>query len=160
MPLQISISLKFYDDLKEHGAEGVRKEGGGCSVLVVFKFPLPLSLSLPPSLPLPPSSLPPLSPLPPSLPLSFLPLPFLPPPTQLLEREYGPYLVSAESGYDISVQFDYDSLPEDKGSVHMYLCVCMYVCVCAFMYIHMCVCMYVCSGTPTCVRCRDILSSL
>lgn len=32
----------------------------------------------------------------------------------LLQREYGDYFISAESGYDVSVQFSYDSLPENK----------------------------------------------
>jgi len=32
----------------------------------------------------------------------------------VLEREYGPYIVSPESGYDFSVQVDLDSLPEDQ----------------------------------------------
>lgn len=52
--IRVSISLKFYGDLQQHGAEG------------------------------------------------------------LLEREYGKYLVSPEANYDISVQFDYDSLPGNK----------------------------------------------
>jgi len=52
--IRVSISLKFYDDLQKHGAEG------------------------------------------------------------LLQREYGDYLVSPEQGYDISVQFSYESLPENK----------------------------------------------
>lgn len=34
---------------------------------------------------------------------------------QVLEREYGPYVVEPESGYNFSVQVDLDSLPEDKG---------------------------------------------
>jgi len=64
-------------------------------------LPLPLPLSIPyPSL--------------------FLPLtpPLLPPHilSQLLQREYGDYLVSPEQGYDISVQFSYESLPENKGT--------------------------------------------
>ena len=52
--IRISISLKFYQDLQKHGAEG------------------------------------------------------------LLQREYGDYLVAPEPSYDISVQFDYESLPENK----------------------------------------------
>ncbi len=35
---------------------------------------------------------------------------------QVLEREYGPYVVAPESGYNFSVQVDLESLPEDKGS--------------------------------------------
>ena len=34
---------------------------------------------------------------------------------QVLEREYGPYVVAPENGYDFSVQVDLESLPEDKG---------------------------------------------
>ncbi|KAH0544150.1 hypothetical protein FGG08_001595 [Glutinoglossum americanum] len=33
---------------------------------------------------------------------------------QVLEREYGPYIVAPESGYDFSVVVDLDSLPEEK----------------------------------------------
>jgi Arp2/3 complex, 34 kD subunit p34-Arc len=33
----------------------------------------------------------------------------------VLEREYGPYVVAAENGYNFSVQIDLDSLPDDKG---------------------------------------------
>ena len=33
----------------------------------------------------------------------------------VLEREYGPYIVSPENGYDFSVQVDLENLPEDKG---------------------------------------------
>jgi actin related protein 2/3 complex subunit 2 len=35
----------------------------------------------------------------------------------VLEREYGPYVVAPESGYDFSVQIDLETLPEDKGKV-------------------------------------------
>lgn len=35
----------------------------------------------------------------------------------VLEREYGPYIVSPESGYDFSVLVDLENLPEDKGMV-------------------------------------------
>lgn len=35
----------------------------------------------------------------------------------VLEREYGPYIVAPESGYDFSVQVDLDNLPEDQGTV-------------------------------------------
>ena len=84
--------------------------------------PPPLLLSLPPPLlpPTPPSFYP--SPVSPSTPypslfLSLTP-PLLPPHilSQLLQREYGDYLVSPEQGYDISVQFSYESLPENKGT--------------------------------------------
>jgi actin related protein 2/3 complex, subunit 2 len=34
---------------------------------------------------------------------------------QVLEREYGPYVVEAENGYNFSVQIDLDNLSEDKG---------------------------------------------
>jgi actin related protein 2/3 complex subunit 2 len=34
---------------------------------------------------------------------------------QVLEREYGPYVVAPEAGYNFSVQVDLDSLPDDKG---------------------------------------------
>jgi len=33
----------------------------------------------------------------------------------VLEREYGPYIVAPESGYDFSVLVDLENLPEDKG---------------------------------------------
>ncbi|PQE20189.1 hypothetical protein CJF32_00000655 [Rutstroemia sp. NJR-2017a WRK4] len=33
---------------------------------------------------------------------------------QVLEREYGPYVVEPESGYNFSVQVDLESLPEEK----------------------------------------------
>jgi actin related protein 2/3 complex subunit 2 len=39
---------------------------------------------------------------------------------QVLEREYGPYVVAPESGYNFSVQIDLDAIPEEKG---MYLLV-------------------------------------
>ena len=35
---------------------------------------------------------------------------------QVIEREYGPYVVAPESGYNFSVQVDLDSLPDDKGN--------------------------------------------
>lgn len=34
---------------------------------------------------------------------------------QVLEREYGPYVIAPESGYNFSVQVDLDNLPEEKG---------------------------------------------
>lgn len=34
---------------------------------------------------------------------------------QVLEREYGPYVVAPENGYNFSVQVDLDNLPDDKG---------------------------------------------
>jgi actin related protein 2/3 complex subunit 2 len=34
----------------------------------------------------------------------------------ILEREYGPYIVAPESGYDFSVLVDLDNLPEDQGT--------------------------------------------
>jgi actin related protein 2/3 complex subunit 2 len=33
----------------------------------------------------------------------------------VLEREYGPYIVAPENGYDFSVQVDLENLPEDQG---------------------------------------------
>lgn len=33
----------------------------------------------------------------------------------VLEREYGPYIVEPESGYDFSVLVDLENLPEDQG---------------------------------------------
>lgn len=36
---------------------------------------------------------------------------------QVLEREYGPYIVAPESGYDFSVQVDLENLPEDQGKL-------------------------------------------
>jgi len=38
---------------------------------------------------------------------------------QVLEREYGPYVVAPESGYDFSIQIDLDALPEEKGYTHI-----------------------------------------
>lgn len=35
---------------------------------------------------------------------------------EVLEREYGPYAVAPENGYNFSVQVDLDNLPEDKGN--------------------------------------------
>ena len=34
---------------------------------------------------------------------------------QVMEREYGPYVIAPESGYNFSVQVDLESLPEDQG---------------------------------------------
>lgn len=34
----------------------------------------------------------------------------------VLEREYGPYIVPAEQGFDFSVQVDLENLPEDQGA--------------------------------------------
>jgi actin related protein 2/3 complex, subunit 2 len=33
----------------------------------------------------------------------------------VLEREYGPYIISPESGYDFSVQVDLEKLPAEQG---------------------------------------------
>lgn len=33
----------------------------------------------------------------------------------VLQREYGPYIVNPEQGYDFSVQVDLDNLPTDQG---------------------------------------------
>lgn len=34
---------------------------------------------------------------------------------QVLEREYGPYVVAPEPGYNFSVQVDLEAIPADKG---------------------------------------------
>lgn len=34
----------------------------------------------------------------------------------VLEREYGPYIIAPESGYDFSIQVDLDDLPADQGT--------------------------------------------
>lgn len=34
---------------------------------------------------------------------------------QVLQREYGPYIVSPEAGYDFSVLIDLENLPAEKG---------------------------------------------
>ena len=39
---------------------------------------------------------------------------------QVLEREYGPYVVAPENGYNFSVQVDLDSLPDDRGRVFLF----------------------------------------
>ena len=33
----------------------------------------------------------------------------------VLEREYGPFIVNPEQGYDFSVQVDLENLPQDQG---------------------------------------------
>ena len=38
---------------------------------------------------------------------------------QVLEREYGQYVVSPENGYNFSVQVDLENLPEDKGWINI-----------------------------------------
>lgn len=35
---------------------------------------------------------------------------------EVLEREYGPYIVAPESAYDFSIQVDLEALPTDPGS--------------------------------------------
>jgi actin related protein 2/3 complex subunit 2 len=35
---------------------------------------------------------------------------------QVLEREYGPYIVAPEPGYDFSVQIDLEELPDDQAA--------------------------------------------
>jgi len=37
---------------------------------------------------------------------------------QVLEREYGPYIVAPEAGYDFSIQIDLGSLPADQGRLN------------------------------------------
>jgi len=34
---------------------------------------------------------------------------------EVMEREYGPYVVAPESGYNFSVQVDIETLPDEKG---------------------------------------------
>lgn len=34
---------------------------------------------------------------------------------QVLEREYGPYIIAPEPGYDFSVMIDLEDLPAEKG---------------------------------------------
>lgn len=34
---------------------------------------------------------------------------------EILEREYGPFIVAPEAGYDFSVLIDLDGLPDDAG---------------------------------------------
>lgn len=38
---------------------------------------------------------------------------------EVLEREYGSYIVAPESGYDFSIQVDIESLPADAGSLDL-----------------------------------------
>lgn len=40
---------------------------------------------------------------------------------QVLEREYGPYIVSPEIGYDFSVLIDLENLPDDPGRANIHL---------------------------------------
>ena len=37
---------------------------------------------------------------------------------QVLDREYGQYIVEPENGYNFSVQVDLDNLPADKGKIY------------------------------------------
>lgn len=37
---------------------------------------------------------------------------------QVLQREYGQYVVPPEPGYDFSVLIDLENLPEEKGQLH------------------------------------------
>ena len=37
---------------------------------------------------------------------------------QVLEREYGPFIVAPEQGYDFSVAVDLDGLPQEQGSCY------------------------------------------
>lgn len=34
---------------------------------------------------------------------------------EVLEREYGPYIIAPESGYDFSIQVDLEDLPAEQG---------------------------------------------
>lgn len=36
----------------------------------------------------------------------------------VLEREYGPYIVEPETGYDFSVLVDLENLPEGQGTIN------------------------------------------
>jgi len=38
----------------------------------------------------------------------------------VLEREYGPFIVSPENGYDFSVLVDLENLPQDQGKSGIY----------------------------------------
>ena len=66
--------------------------------------------------------------------------------TQLIQKIYGEYNVTPEENYDISLQFDYDNLPANKGKTLLvnisYIPPCVCVCVC--VYVCVCVCIYVC----------------
>lgn len=37
---------------------------------------------------------------------------------EVLEREYGPYIVAPESGYDFSIQVDLEDLPAEQGTMN------------------------------------------
>lgn len=37
---------------------------------------------------------------------------------QVLEREYGPYIIAPEAGYNFSIQVDLETLPADKGTIY------------------------------------------
>ena len=39
---------------------------------------------------------------------------------QVLEREYGPYIVAPEAGYDFSILIDLDNLPSESGLCYLY----------------------------------------
>ena len=40
---------------------------------------------------------------------------------KVLEREYGPYIVPTEAGYDFSIVVDLGNLPAEKGSSEAYI---------------------------------------
>ncbi len=48
---------------------------------------------------------------------------------QVLQREYGQYVVPAEAGYDFSVMVDLENLPAGKGTREPGGCVSRVVCV-------------------------------
>ena len=50
-------------------------------------------------------------------------------PLQLINDVYGPILVAPEEGYDVSVQFDLENLPDNPGKV-VVVEVIIIVCVC------------------------------
>lgn len=37
----------------------------------------------------------------------------------MLEREYGPYIIAPESGYDFSIQVDLEDLPAEQGMANI-----------------------------------------
>lgn len=38
---------------------------------------------------------------------------------EVLEREYGPYIIAPESGYDFSIQVDLEDLPAEQGMANI-----------------------------------------
>lgn len=52
----------------------------------------------------------------------------------MIEREYGKYSVTAESGYDITLEVSLDDLPEDVGKRERGTCLYMLHVVVCFMF--------------------------